>query len=123
MEIAVNGMQPIGGWELQDSTGDSLYGSLNGLLALSGNGATGLVDFDVTGGAGLFDNISSGSGRALAGFNRDGFGDLGKLSLETSSAPSTVPEPGALLLFAAALAALGCWSAGKRRRAFTPASL
>lgn len=110
---------PTGGWQLQDSAGDSLFGSLNGFLAIGGGGAAGPLEFDVTGGTGLFDNISKGSGSSWAGADTNGFADEGILSLDTASGPSTVPEPGALLLAAAALAALGCWSAGKRRRALT----
>ncbi|MGH8227320.1 MAG: PEP-CTERM sorting domain-containing protein [Steroidobacteraceae bacterium] len=122
--IAASGMAPTEGWKLEDSAGDSLFGSLNGFLAFTLGGAAGRVNFDVTDGTGLFDNVSSGSGSAWAGFNQDGWwGDLGDLSLDPGTATSTVPEPGTLLLFAAALAALGCWSASKRHGALAAASL
>lgn len=116
------GAAPTGGWQLQDASGDSLFGSVKGLLpGTPGDSAgVGLLGFDITGGTGLFDNIS-GSGGALADFSWTGsFNDAGLLLVDSSSAPtSNVPEPSTLALFAAALAALG-WTFGRRRTAFHP---
>lgn len=113
------GESPTGGWWLQDASGDSLYGWVDGWLSgtpgdLAG---VGLFDFGVTGGTGLFGG-TSGSGGALAGFYSDGdFGDAGVL-LVYADPTTTVPEPSALVLFAFGLAALG-WSVRRRRPALT----
>jgi PEP-CTERM motif len=116
------GTAPTGGWQLQDGSGDSLYGWVNGWLSgTPGNSAgVGLLDFGITGGTGLFGDVS-GSGGALADFSWNGsFNDAGLLLLDSSSAPaSNVPEPGTLALFAAALAALG-WTFARRRTTFRP---
>jgi PEP-CTERM motif len=101
---------PMGDWQLQDGSGDNLYGSLTASDVVG----LGSLNFDITGGTGLFGDVSSGSGGALALFGPNGqFGDLGTLFLDTASPSTTVPEPGTLALFAAALAALG-WSTRRR---------
>ena len=116
------GQAPTGGWRLQDGSGDSLYGWVNGWL--SGTPAdlagVGLFDYGVTGGTGLFDK-TSGSGGSLAGFYSNGsFGNAGALLVDTSSVPTaTVPEPPALGLFALGLAAIG-WSLRRRRFTLVP---
>ena len=110
------GTAPGGGWQLEDGSGDSLYGSLSGWLTGTPGSPAGLggFHFDVTGGTGLFAGVSSGSGSALSLFGPGGdFGDAGVLLLDPASPRARVPEPGMLALFAAALAALS-W-AGRRR--------
>lgn len=112
---SLSGAAPAGGWQLADGSGDSLYGSMSGSMTGSPGDAAGwgALDFDVAGGTGLFDD-ASGSGGALALFDsHGGFGDAGILFLDPPS-PASVPEPGTLALFAAALAALG-WTARRRR--------
>lgn len=116
------GTAPTGGWQLQDGSGDTVYGWVNGWLSgKPGNLAgVGLFDLGITGGTGLFANVS-GSGGAFADFSWNGdFNDAGLLLVGSSSAPTgSVPEPGTLALFAASLAALG-WTFGRRRTALRP---
>jgi hypothetical protein len=114
------GAPPNGGWQLQDGSGDSLYGSLTGWMSGSSSNPAGsmLLSFGVTGGTGLFGG-TSGSGAGLGSISWNGsFGDAGLLLIgsPTGTGPSTasVPEPGTLALFAAALAAFG-WTASRRR--------
>lgn len=113
---AATGTPPSGGWVMQDSSGDSLHGSISGWLSSSGGAAGwGVLDFSITGGSGLFDDVS-GSGGSLLGFSSNGqFSDAGLLRVNSPTAPASVPEPSGLTLFAAALAALG-WAAGRRYR-------
>ena len=110
-------LSPTGTWQLQDGSGDTIYGSVDGSLSgwaghLSGWGT---LDFSITGGTGLFDNIS-GSGGSMADFSANGgFSDSGLVWIGSpSSPPSTVSEPGTLGLFVVALGALA-WSTRRRR--------
>lgn len=110
------GNAPTGGWRLQDTLGDSLYGSVDGWLSgMPGDLAgVGIFDFAVSGGTGLFGG-ASGSGGALSDFSWSGnFRDAGGLLVHAPSVPTTtVPEPGTLVLFGFGLAGLG-WSLQKR---------
>lgn len=115
-QLQVTPGNPMGGWQLLDGSGDSLYGSLTASNVVG----LGALSFDVTGGTGLFGDVSSGSGGAFALFGPNGqFADAGVLFLNASSSSATVLEPGSLALLAAALAALA-WVT-RRRRSLTGA--
>lgn len=117
---SASGASP-GGWQLKDGSGDTLYGWANGWLSGTPGNQAGwaLLDFGITGGTGLFANVS-GSGGALGDFSANGgFSDAGLMWVNSPSDPgNSVPEPGTLSLFVIALGALA-WSARRRRWAVT----
>jgi PEP-CTERM motif len=107
---------PAGSWSLNDGSGDSLFGSLTSWFSNPGSDSVAGFYYDVTGGTGVFNDVS-GLGGSVVTFSsyRGGYSQKGAFLVDASN-PVHVPEPGTLSLFGAALAAL-TWSVRRRRTA------
>lgn len=114
---------PAGDWTLSDGSGDTLFGSVTGYFSAPGRGSVTGLYYDVTGGTGVFNDVSGIGGSVVTFSSFPGrYSQKGDFLVGGGGGrgPVHVPEPGTLGLFAAALGALA-WSVRRRRRTSIPA--
>jgi PEP-CTERM motif-containing protein len=106
------------GWSFTDTSGnDNLWGSFSSdISTFFGLLGAGTVDYDITGGSGMF-NGATGYGGSRMAFALGSFTEDGWMHVVTA-ANTSVPEPGMTTLLIAGIGIMGFMAYRRRRGAF-----